>query len=775
MKTKSSERSDNLSGITRSIFVLLIIATGLLARTASGQLTTTYDGTYNGSFSGEVACATDPPVPPVAVAKTSITFTVTVGVVTVPGAGAVGQVNAFGNMNMTFPVPSVGAVTFDGTITFDGHVNGGTWSVSGLPPECSEGGNWTADYAPGSTPPPPPPPVPVPSYVPQLSSFPSPDTLFTSGDINFFVADHGSEFPPDVQAFLTTEAQKAQPLTDPESDSFIKRTAGGTAEGLEQFCHLAGLIKAGVEGELVTMAGAVMATMPFLDLTDEQRKSVGYAELVKAGIATLQGEEPIGILIDVNLYIYGHMLAPALQQVADDPPDPNYQTVVVPDPPQVPTFPSTGNASIDAAISKAYLDSSTAQSFLNAANTSYNRYSSAYAASDAMSAGLQFEALLYFLVAYDKAVQDSANDLKQLRALLAAAGKGNATFDPQGLSLFQANIAANGLSAGAIQALTGAGITNAQIQAATTKLLAVDPNTMSGTMFDAINDTAISARHASSKQPPQLANISTRGNVGTGDNVLIGGFIISGIEPKQVIIRGRGPALAAFGLNALSNPVLELHDSTGALIATNDDWQSTHLAGIITSDQVSDIQNSGLAPSNAADSAIIATLRPGSYTAIVHGVNNGTGVGIIEVFDLSPGTGTILGNISTRGNVGTGDNVLIGGFIINGADPRKVIIRARGPALAAFGLNALSNPTLELHDSTGLIATNDNWQSTHLGGIITGDQVSGIQNSGLAPSNAADSAIIATLPPGSYTAIVGGVNSGTGVGIIEVFDLDAGN
>jgi hypothetical protein len=139
---------------------------------------------------------------------------------------------------------------------------------------------------------------------------------------------------------------------------------------------------------------------------------------------------------------------------------------------------------------------------------------------------------------------------------------------------------------------------------------------------------------AQSPTPSRLANISTRGLVQTGDNVMIGGFIIQGPQPKKVIIRARGPSLAPFGLNALSDPTLELHDGAGAVIATNDNWQTTQIGGIITSDQVSDIQNSGLAPSQAADSAIIATLQPGSYTAIVKGVNGGTGIGIIEVFDL---------------------------------------------------------------------------------------------------------------------------------------------
>jgi N-acetylneuraminic acid mutarotase len=279
---------------------------------------------------------------------------------------------------------------------------------------------------------------------------------------------------------------------------------------------------------------------------------------------------------------------------------------------------------------------------------------------------------------------------------------------------------------------------------------------------------------ASPSQQGSLGNISTRSLVQTGEHVMIGGFIVQGTGPKQVIIRAIGPELTQYGIaDALANPRLELHNGSGALIATNDDWQSTILGGIITSNQVSDIQNSGHAPTAASESAIIANLQPGNYTAIVNGVNNTTGVALVEVYDLSPGASSSLGNISTRSFVQTGEHVMIGGFIIQGSGPKRVIIRAIGPELTQFGIpDALSNPTLELHDGTGaLIATNDDWQTTILGGIITSNQVSDIQNSGHAPSAASESAIIANLQPGNYTAIVNGVNNTTGVALVEVYDL----
>jgi hypothetical protein len=272
-----------------------------------------------------------------------------------------------------------------------------------------------------------------------------------------------------------------------------------------------------------------------------------------------------------------------------------------------------------------------------------------------------------------------------------------------------------------------------------------------------------------------LGNISTRGFVQTGDNVMIGGFIVQGTGAKRVIIRAIGPELTQHGItNPLANPTLELHDGTGALIGSNDDWQTTVIGGIITSSQLTDIQNSGHAPTAASESAIIANLQPGNYTAIVRGVNNTTGVGLVEVYDLSPGTTSLLGNISTRGFVQTGDNVMIGGFIVQGTGAKRVIIRAIGPELTQHGItNPLADPTLELHNATGaLIGFNDNWQTTILGGVITSDQVSDIQNSGHVPTAASESAIIANLTPGNYTAIVRGVNNTTGVGLVEVYDLN---
>src|SRR5882757_1118191 len=222
---------------------------------------------------------------------------------------------------------------------------------------------------------------------------------------------------------------------------------------------------------------------------------------------------------------------------------------------------------------------------------------------------------------------------------------------------------------------------------------------------------------------PQLTNISTRALVETGDNVVIGGFIVQGGASNRVIIRAIGPELTQHGVpDALHNPTLELHDGAGALIASNDNWVTTIIGGIITQNQVGDIMNSGHAPSNGLESAIIADLPPGNYTAIVRGVNDTTGVGLVEVYDLNfGGSFSRLLNISSRSVVLDGDNVMIGGFIVQGSGPKRVIVRAIGPELTRYGVqNVLTDPKLELHDGSGaLIASNDNWQTTVIGGIIT--------------------------------------------------------
>jgi len=245
-------------------------------------------------------------------------------------------------------------------------------------------------------------------------------------------------------------------------------------------------------------------------------------------------------------------------------------------------------------------------------------------------------------------------------------------------------------------------------------------------------------------------NLSTRLLVQTGDSVSIGGFIITGSTPKQVLLRGMGPSLAQFGVpNPLADPVMELHGPAGFTTMVNDNWRDTQEALIIAT---------GIPPSYDVESAILATLPPGAYTAIVKGKNNTSGVGLVEVYDLDQTVAASkLANISTRGFVGTGANVMIGGFILGRGDSTNVFVRGLGPSLAAFGVSpVLADPTLELRDRNGaLLASNDDCGA-----------------SPFPPTDPRDACIEITLPAGTFTAILAGKNGGTGIGLLEIYNLN---
>ncbi|HEY2800266.1 MAG TPA: hypothetical protein VGI85_06710 [Chthoniobacterales bacterium] len=253
-------------------------------------------------------------------------------------------------------------------------------------------------------------------------------------------------------------------------------------------------------------------------------------------------------------------------------------------------------------------------------------------------------------------------------------------------------------------------------------------------------------------------NISTRGEVGSGDDALIAGFIITGTAEKKVIIRGLGPSLAVGGTpvpGRLNDPSLELRGNTGELISSNDNWAD--------SSQRQEIIDSTIPPGDPHEAAIVATLAPGNYTAILRSVGNGAGIGVVEVYNLSSKPNADLANISTRGFVATGDEAMIGGFIVDDQDT-PILLRALGPSLRQARVSdALADPTLELHNSNGdVIAFNNDWRET--------DEAI-IQNTGIPPPSDKESAIIATLGPGHFTAILRGQNSGVGVALLEVYDL----
>jgi hypothetical protein len=257
-------------------------------------------------------------------------------------------------------------------------------------------------------------------------------------------------------------------------------------------------------------------------------------------------------------------------------------------------------------------------------------------------------------------------------------------------------------------------------------------------------------------------DISTRLRIETGQHLGIAGFIITGSTSKKVIVRTLGPTLGQFGvLDVLQDPAISLFDSSNNLIASNDNWMTT---------QQADVQASGYAPDDSREPAIVRTLAPGAYTAVVRGVNATSGAALLEVHDLDPLSGSLITNMSTRGVVETNANVMIGGFIVgaglgtNGDGSSEVLIRALGPELTGFGISdALQDPTMELHDGNGnLLLANDNWKDS---------QQTAVQATGLAPRDDREPAILTTLIQGNWTAIVRGKNNSIGVGLIELYRI----
>lgn len=298
--------------------------------------------------------------------------------------------------------------------------------------------------------------------------------------------------------------------------------------------------------------------------------------------------------------------------------------------------------------------------------------------------------------------------------------------------------------------------------------LAVQPDgkLLVGGFFDKYNGTSrgglvrITGPDLSNPTASVLGNVSTRLRAGTDNNALFGGFIVSGTQPKKVIVRALGPSLGSLGISgSLANPKLELHGPNGP-IDSNDDWT--------TSPNKQAIIDSTVPPSNDLESAIVADLPAGNagYTAIVRGADGGTGIGVVEVYDLDIGTASsMMANISTRGVVETGDNVLIAGTIVVGPNPRKVIVRAIGPSLTVDG--KLADPTLELRDSNGgLVEANDNWEES--------GNKQAIIDSTIPPSHPMEAAILRSLPGNNapYTAVVRGVNDTTGIAVVEIYALE---
>jgi len=247
---------------------------------------------------------------------------------------------------------------------------------------------------------------------------------------------------------------------------------------------------------------------------------------------------------------------------------------------------------------------------------------------------------------------------------------------------------------------------------------------------------------------------------------LIEGFIVQGPpgSTKKILIRAIGPSLIPFGIaDAVADPTLDIFNAANVKVAGNDNWKTTQVGGLITGDQVAEITASQVAPGNDKESAIIANLAPGSYTAVVRGAGNTVGTGVVDAYDLSAASPAKLANIATRGLIQPGDKLMIAGFIVQNGSV-KAVVRAIGPSLTPFGItNALPDTTLQLRNQNGVIVReNDDWKT---------DQQQELESTGLAPTNDLEAALVVTIPPGQYTAQVRGKPESTGTGVVQVYFL----
>lgn len=357
---------------------------------------------------------------------------------------------------------------------------------------------------------------------------------------------------------------------------------------------------------------------------------------------------------------------------------------------------------------------------------------------------------------------NSSSGKWELHSIVPATGSSTmlSSFDlPSGLNTFTSDPATNTVYVLSGNTLYSFNLSNGSPIAASTLPMSVQATAISA------GGPCPTAAGPCAAGPSPLLNISTRARVETGDNVLIGGFIITGTGPKNVIIRAIGASLTDFDIqDALLDPQLELYGSTGNL--KNDDWQKSEDPSVSDQAQANAVKLTNIPPGNPQESALVVTLTPANYTAIVRGKNNSTGVGLVEVYDLNPSSGSEFANISTRGRVQTHDDVMIGGFILGGnSGTATVVVRGIGPTLEQFGVtNFLADPVIDLRDGNAMtVRGNDDWETDSEAGYI--------QLKKLAPKFPSESATAATLPPGAYTVIVSGKNGGTGTGLVEIYNL----
>jgi YVTN family beta-propeller protein len=622
----------------------------------------------------------------------------------------------------------------------------------------------------------------MPTSTAALSLFPQPNALATS--LSTFYTSNSSSFDSQTQTFLNTEVIKLGQWLNANKTSTVSNAFLNTAnaitdvtnaisienaiEGLSDFSNMSGADQAyfvvstehDIANGLGISFGAVDTLFPYISATKDAITALAVT-----------GDATVAPLLSLDTTIWADWVVPQLREYGQDPVDPNYKVLVIPTRIVFGSLPSSGDSQFDGLLMAELQSSTDLGMYMHAANQTLDKYSGALNAGDTLYATLQIEAFLSFMDDYNQTAQAAAAEIQSLGTYLSGKGYTASNQNPALLTNIQQQISQSGFNQTVLNYLQALGYTPDQVTQARQVFLSLTPSSIPTDpgLQTQIVGSAVNATSTSANSTARLVNISTRAQVGTGGNILIPGFVISGSGTETLLIRADGPALTGFGVSgALAQPSLSVFDSSGAMIASNTGWGTGTNPGQIASTATS-VGAFALA-SGSADCALVASLPAGAYTVQVSGVNNSTGVALAEVYEVSA-SGTRLVNISTRAQVGTGADIIIPGFVISGSGTEQLLVRADGPALSTFGVGGiLAQPSLSVFNNSGtVIASNTGWGTSPNPAQIA-STASSVGAFALT-SASADSAQIVNLSAGAYTMQISGANNSTGVALAELYEV----
>jgi hypothetical protein len=622
---------------------------------------------------------------------------------------------------------------------------------------------------------------PLPTLTPSITALPKPELLATQFS-TFYSANRGS-FDPQTQSYFDAARPNADWMSNPDTKKlFLKAGAGikdtanavSVASMLLDLGQLTGALRAGtaIGGsdaytllsdayDIDNRAGVTNTTVDHIVKYVEAAVDVGFLAAFALGAAPEIAA--IGAGLGLVAIVYGDFIAPQLTKFGQDPPDPNFTTVVVPQRLVFGQLPTTGDAQFDALIKSALQSGCDTGVYVQAANQTVDKYAGALNAGSSTYATVQMEAFLSFMASYNLASQKASADAAALSAYMKSAGMTAPSEASGNLALVQQKLRTAGFSQAALTYYGKLGLTDSQIEERRQIILGMQAPAVPIDLSFSTQGAAALLNQATSVADSKLINLSVRTSAGSGDSTLIAGFAMSGQAQKSLLVRAIGPTLLTFGVGSpLPNPRLDLYSGAN-IIQTNNGWQSSLASKFSALGAFS-------LPIGSKDSALSVTLGNGSYTAQVVSNDGATGIALVEIYDDSTVASTSrLTNISARSQVGSGAGILIAGFVIGGNSTKQLLIRAVGPSLGAFGVGGtLVDPKLQIFQSNTLIAANDDWgQSSDPTVIQTASQNVGAF---ALPMTSKDSVLLVALPPGSYTAQVSGVGGTTGVALVEIYD-----